>query len=329
MFISRTKRDGFGLIRRASRLTIVMLLASFVLAMAGPLYAEGTKKIVFIAGRRSHGYGSHEHKAGCLLLAKALNENVKGVKAIVYADGWPKDAAVLDDAAVVVMYGDGGGQHMVNAHLEQVNALAKKGVGLVCIHYAVEVPKGKSGDYFVDWIGGYFEAFWSVNPHWTAEFKDFPNHPTTRGVKPFAINDEWYYHMRFRKDMKGVSPILTAIPPDSTRKRKDGPHSNNPTVRSRLGLSEHVAWACERPDGGRGFGFTGGHFHWNWGNDQFRKLMLNAIVWSAKLDVPQDGVTSKSLTVEDLKANQDYGPPKKFSDERIQKMLDGWAKSDK
>ena len=50
--------------------------------------------------------------------------------------------------------------------------LAKQGVGIVCLHYGVEVPKGEAGDKFLDWIGGYFETDWSVNPHWTANFKE-------------------------------------------------------------------------------------------------------------------------------------------------------------
>ena len=36
-----------------------------------------------------------------------------------------------------------------------------------------------------------------------------------------------------------------------------------------------VAWAVKRPNGGRGFGFTGGHFFDNWRNDSFRKMALN------------------------------------------------------
>ena len=36
-------------------------------------------------------------------------------------------------------------------------------------------------------------------------------HPTARGVKPFVIKDEWYYHMRFVEGMKGVTPILSAV----------------------------------------------------------------------------------------------------------------------
>ena len=30
-------------------------------------------------------------------------------------------------------------------------------------------------------------------------------------------------------------------------------------------------WTIERPDGGRGFGLTGGHTHANWANDDFRR----------------------------------------------------------
>ncbi len=283
-----------------------------------------TKKIVFIAGRQSHGFGAHDHQAGCMLLAKAVNENVPGAKAVVFTGGWPKDDAALDDADCIVMYGDGGGGHMVMKKLERMADIAKKGTGIVCIHYAVEVPKGDAGDFFVDWIGGYFEAHWSVNPHWTAAFKELPNHPVARGVRPFAINDEWYYHMRFRGDMKGVTPILTAVPPDSTRQRGDGPHSGNPTVRARLGKSEHVAWTAERPDGGRGFGITGGHVHWNWGHDDFRKLVLNAVVWCAKMEVPESGVSSKSLTPDDLLANHDEKVPDNFDKTRIEKMFAEW-----
>ena len=51
-----------------------------------------------------------------------------------------------------------------------------------------------------------------------------------------------------------------------------------------------MAWAAEREGGGRGFGFTGGHDHWNWGDPNFRKVVLNAIVWCAHGEVPKDGV---------------------------------------
>ena len=132
------------------------------------------------------------------------------------------------------------------------------------------------------------------------------NHPITRGVKPFFINDEWYFHMRFRDDMRGVVPILSALPPDSARGKEgeNDAHHGNPDVQKRKGMSEVLAWAAERPKGGRGFGFTGGHNHKNWGNDDQRKLVLNALVWVSKLDVPEVGVNS-SVTEEELQQNLD------------------------
>jgi len=70
------------------------------------------------------------------------------------------------------------------------------------------------------------------------------------------------------------------------------------------GLTQHLAWAAERPHGGRGFGYTGGHYHTNWGNDDARKLVLNGILWIAHVDVPTNGVTS-TVTEEQLQANLD------------------------
>ena len=271
---------------------------------------KGKKKIVFMAGHRSHGYDAHEHRAGCMLLAKQLNKHMgEAVEASVHlAKDWPGNFEVLKDADAIVFYCDGGGGHMANQHLDGLDVKLKDGCGLACLHYGVETPKGKSGDKFLDWIGGYFEGNWSVNPHWEADFKELPKHAITRGVKPFKILDEWYFHMRFQKDMRGVTPILSAHPPKNTMSRGDGHHSGNPHVRKAVenGEIQHVAWAYERPNGGRGFGFTGGHFHRNWGHDDFRKVVLNAITWCAKAEVPEGGVPSDKITDADLDENQDY-----------------------
>jgi len=207
-------------------------------------------------------------------------------------------------------------------HLDQVAALMKKGVGLACFHYAVVVPKGPAGDRLKAWLGGYFETGWSVNPIWVAEFKRLPPHPITRGVRPFRLRDEWYYHMRFVEGMRGVVPILTAVPPDETRLRPDGPFSGNPHVRARMGMPEHVAWAYERPDGGRGFGFTGLHWHWNLAQDDFRRLLLNALVWVAGGEVPEGGVPSERPTVEELTQGLDEPPPKNWDPAALREMIE-------
>lgn len=283
--------------------------------------SNSKRKVLFLAGAPSHGYGAHDHLAGCMLLAKSLDESKLPIESRVSHYDWPQDEQLFDGVNCVVIYGDGGTGHMALAHLKELEALAKKGVGIVCLHYAVEVPPGGAGKEFLDLLGGYFEINWSVNPTWQAKFAKLPEHPITRGVKPFKIDDEWYYHMRFRDDMKGVTPILTALPPPESLSRPDGTHSGNPAVRAAIARKEaqHVAWAVERDDGGRGFGFTGGHFHWNWTNPNFRKLVLNAIVWCAKVDVPPDGVQDKPKTMADMEANHDEPVPANFDREAIRK----------
>ncbi len=177
--------------------------------------AADTAKVVLVAGRPSHGPGDHEFNAGCKLLAKCLAQ-VPGIEPVVVTGGWPKDESVFDGARTLVFFMDGGGGHpMIKGnHLETLQKLMDKGVGLVCLHYAVEVPNGEPGDKFLDWIGGYYESGYSTNPHWTADIQSLPRHSITRGVKPFAVRDEWYFNIRFRPSLKGVVPIVVAKPDD-------------------------------------------------------------------------------------------------------------------
>jgi type 1 glutamine amidotransferase len=275
---------------------------------AGVAPAAENAKIVFLAGPPSHGPGDHEHRAGCLLFKSCLDK-FPSVTSEVYSNGWPQNPeAAFAGAATVVIYSDGGGGHpfLRGDRLKTIGELMKQGVGLVCLHYAVEPTKEAGEKEFLDWIGGCFETDRSVNPTWRPDFKPLPTHAITRGVSAPNLNDEWYFYMRFRDGMTGVVPILSAVPPASTMSRPDGAHEGNPAVREAVkrGEPQIVAWACERPDGGRGFGFTGGHYHKNWGNDNFRTLVLNAILWTAKVEVPAAGVVSK-VTQEELKQNLD------------------------
>ncbi|MCC6233618.1 MAG: ThuA domain-containing protein [Verrucomicrobiales bacterium] len=267
-------------------------------------------KIVLIAGSVSHGAGEHEFKAGCSLLASKLN-TLPGLRADVHFNGWPTEASAFDGASAVFIYCDGGDGHPAirPERLKILADLMAKGVGLGTCHYGVEVPKGDPGDAWLRWTGGYFETFWSVNPHWDADILKLPEHPITRGVKPFKIRDEWYYHMRFPEGMKGVTPLLSALPPKETLERPNGPHSGNPHVRAAVerGEAQHLMWCTERPDGGRGFGFTGGHFHRNWAQDDFRKVVLNGLLWIAKREVPAGGVVS-TVSADELKLNLDAKP---------------------
>jgi len=239
------------------------------------------KKIVLVAGRQSHGPGEHEFFAGSAILMNLLKQT-PGIWPVMARDGWPKNEKIFDGAAALVFYMDGGGGHPVikPEHMSRIQGLLDKGAGWVNLHYAVEYPK-EPGKKVLSWMGGYYEAGYSINPHWDASIRELPKHPITSGVKPFVIRDEWYYNMRFVEDMKNVTPILTAIPPDGTRA--------TPAAKMYPGRPEHLAWAFERPDGGRSFGFTGAHFQRNWADENFRRVVVNAILWSAKDDIPAGG----------------------------------------
>jgi hypothetical protein len=264
---------------------------------------KDVKKIVFIADAGTHGGpGNHEFKAGAIYIARTLNAHYSNCFAVVHLNTkWPKDLSHAD--CVIVLLNHGGKA----AEDKAVQAAMERGAGFMAIHYGVEVNKGKQGANFLKWMGGYFEPYWSVNPFWVPKFDNIPKHETTRGVKPFSVNDEWYYHMRFVDDMKGVTPILSAVAPvETVSKRwdgkKPGSHNGNEAVLEavKAGKPQHVAWAFERADGGRGFGFTGYHNYKNLENDSFRTLLLNAAAWTAKLEVPADGIPTKTLTKQDL-----------------------------
>jgi hypothetical protein len=266
--------------------------------------AKDVKRIVFIADTATHGpRGNHEFVAAAMYFARRINADYPGAYAVVhlYSKGKsevPKDLKHAD--TIIVLLNHAG--PVVN---DEVQTAIDRGVGFAAIHYGVEVDKGKQGQQYLKWLGGYFEPFWSVNPFWTPEFKDFPTHEITRGVKPFSINDEWYYHMRFVDKMEGVTPILAALPPLSTVQgdgKKASSHGGNPDVYEdvKAGNKQVVAWAYERPDKGRAFGFTGLHKHSNLGDDNFRRVLLNALVWVSKLEVPAEGVASQPLSRQDL-----------------------------
>ena len=296
------------------------ILASILILLLGALsVAEETpKKLVLIAGRPSHPPRMHEFNAGVQLLAKSLAD-VSSVKTEVVLNGWPKDEKVFEGAAAVVFYMDGGGKHEAvqegRRRLDLIDGWAKRGVGIGCMHYGVEVVPDQAGAEFQRWIGGHYEHMHSCNPIWEPKFNEFLDHPITRGVKPFAIKDEWYFNMRFvagldgnkvaEKDGLKFTPILVASPSDDVR---NGPYvypqGPYPHIQAAKGRAEAMMWAVERPDGGRGFGFTGGHFHDNWGNDQFRKVVLNGLVWLTKAEVPTGGIESK-VSPDDLNAHLD------------------------
>lgn len=288
------------------------LFIPLLLALLSPLFMaakdKDPKKIVFIAGNRSHASGEHEFYAGCKLLAKALNEQSGlNVEATVLRADWPeKDKPILDEADTVVIYADATSAH--RGEWEYLDSLAKKGVGMVFMHYAVH-PSAEIGEkYYRPWIGAAMESGWSVNPHWVADLNFLRSHEISNGVpENVTVLDEWYYNMRFIEERDQVLDLATAVPTRENMHRYINMWNKHGV--EGLDKEQTLMWGYERPDnGGRGIGFTGGHYHHAWAIDGLRTAVLNAIIWSAGMDVPDGGVKSKPLTEDEFNANlDDYG----------------------
>jgi hypothetical protein len=319
-------RHPLTLVRSRPWLFLLVVGSAALAALSGGLRAEQTgKRIVLIAGRPSHPPGMHEFRAGTMLMQKAL-AGVPNLRVDVYTNGWPSkmvegkpvdDHAALDGADAVLIYADGGKGHpaLQNDRAKVIDALAARGAGLGFAHYAVEVPTGPAGgDAMHRWNGGFYEHLYSVNPMWAPKYDTLPNHPVTRGVGPFSTHDEWYFNMRWTEDAAAkarVRPLLVAKPSDAVRGgpyvSPRGPYEH---IVAASGRDETMMWVYERPDGGRSFGFTGGHTHANWGDANQRRIMLNALLWIAKIEVPAGGVVDR-ITDADLTMNLDEKPQKR------------------
>ena len=242
-------------------------------------------------GPGGHPAGTHEYELSVRLLKRCLEtaSNVSGVKAEVHFGGWPRDAKTLDDADTIVVLSDGADRNeqdhplLVGDRLQVLKKQMDRGCGLVAIHWTVFVPRQHGGDEFLEWIGGYFDyESGSAANKWFSKIQtaDQPV-PARRGRPPDLPWAQAVFAARRVLLQHSFSTERSAAGADSEDAR-------SPASRA----SRSVAWAVERAGGGRGFGFTGGHFFDNWGVDEFRRMVLNAILWTAHVEVPADGVQS-------------------------------------
>lgn len=280
------------LLRLVSLLAVTVIVS--VQAVAAP--ADARKKIVLIAGKKSHGpLGNRIHDYGwSVMLLKALLDQSsirEQVRTETHLDGWPQDERTLEDADTIVIISDGRdgpvGQEALHlaspARVAFMERLMKRGCGLVTFHFSTFAPE-QYREQVLRWCGGYFQWETDGKRLWYSAIKvldtdvTLPSltHAIARGVKPFHLKEEFYYNLRFASGDARLTPLLSV-----------------PALPGREPDGRHVAWAVQREDGGRGFGTSCGHFYDNWKNDDFRKLMLNGIAWSARVELPPGGVESR------------------------------------
>ena len=271
---------------------IVGTLLILLFAYAATTYAkqtrpgQTTKTIVLIGGPRTQGPAEHDHPNGIRVLQTIL-ESSPDIKAFnlrveAYPDGWPVDDAAFDNAATAIWYFDGLQSHpMMNAERRARFAkLMARGVGLVALHQASTLMPDDKDIPLTDWLGGARYGMFD-RTYESVAFQP-ANHPVSRGVGSFTLHDEFYPTVRFPSDSRSV-PILSGTFYVEIENGKPRP--------LRIDIKP-AAWAFERPNGGRGFSFTGLHDLVNLDHPQLRRLLLNAIVWTAQMEVPSTGIRS-------------------------------------
>lgn len=222
--------------------------------------------VVLLGNAASLKNGQHDYPSGVDFLATELRKT-PGVRTAEVKDGWPSDPAVFEGARCVVFYMDGGGKQPTAdpERLAALEALAAKGVGIVHLHQMVDYPKPVA-DRARALLGGVWIKGTGARGHWDGAFTSFPEHPIVRGVAPFTENDGYLYRISFVDGLQGVTPLLRTSPPNAKLQ----------------GNEDVVAWAYDRPSGGRSFVFTGCHEHKLWSVDGLRRFTLNGILWAAK-----------------------------------------------
>jgi hypothetical protein len=260
------------------------------------------KSVLFIAGNTKHRHGFHEYKAGCILLADALNTSGLPIEAKVHWYGWPEDESIFDAVDACIIYADGGGEF--GEKYEFLHQKVKAGMGIMFMHYGVHPTKEVGEKYYNPWIGGFYDDEFSVNPSWVAEMTPKAGHPVSRGLsKPIRAYDEFYYNLSFDKSCNHCYPLATAIPTKKNVIRYGSSKFWNRQAEEQLGTAQALLWCKDPKQGARGAGFVGGHYHRNWAIDDYRTLILNTIAWVTRVEVPANGVPSQPITLEKLNIN--------------------------
>jgi glyoxylase-like metal-dependent hydrolase (beta-lactamase superfamily II)/type 1 glutamine amidotransferase len=250
------------------RSAFVLLLLSCLLALspiaAGAEVANG--KVLLIGKQPDHPYGSHMYLHTARMLGECARLN--GLEPVV-SDGWPKDRALLQDVKTIVVYTTPAAEYLLDApHRDEVVRLLQDGVGLVTIHWASSVlmqDLDRLGESWMAFLGGTWISNVGLSTD-TAELIQLDaRHPICRGWSNYELHDEYYLNPRISN---AAAPLL-----EVTTK----------------GQKVVVGWAFERPGGGRSYGTTLGHFYNNFEREAFRKTIVNAILWTAGAEVPNQG----------------------------------------
>lgn len=232
------------------------------------LKADQKAKVLFIGKQPDHPFGTHMYLHTSEILAKCLKKN--GEIETIVSDGWPKDQKVLEGVSTIVVYATPAAEFLLDSpYRDQVIKKLDEGTGLVTIHWASSVFENnldRLGPIWMSYMGGTWVSNVGLHTGNSPLKQLSPKHPICNGWKEYELHDEYYLNPTITEQ---ATPLLEVTAPDK------------PVI---------VGWAFEREkNDGRSFGTTLGHFYENFQREPFRKMVVNAILWTAHVDLPKEG----------------------------------------
>ena len=234
--------------------------------------AESKPRRLLIAGQGPDGHPptTHEFMPGATVLAELLKPYKDLQTTVVNADEpWTDGPKLIDQADGIVMLVTQGAQwmQMEPQRHAALKRLAARGGAIVALHWSVGAKDAKYIQGQLKLLGATRGGPQRKYLVLATELKRVvPAHPIFSGIGDIKVYDEIYYAL---DRVPGIQPLFTA--------RIDG-------------KDEMAAWSWERSDGGRSFGFVGLHFHSNWQLPEYRRFLVQGVLWSLKLPIPSGGV---------------------------------------
>jgi len=242
-------------------------VVAMIFSAAASGRADEQVKVLFIGKQPDHPFATHMYLHTGEMLGRCLK--LSGSIETVVSDGWPKDATTLNDVDTIVLYMTPAAEFLLDGpHRAEFEAMMKRGVGLVTLHWASSVHQknfDRLGSTWMGFLGGTWVSNVGLHTGKSPLRQLAPEHPICRGWEEYELHDEYYLNPTISEKATPIVQVMAA---------------DKPVV---------VGWAFERPDGGRAFGTTLGHYYRNFQREPFRRMIVNAILWTAKFDVSAEG----------------------------------------
>ncbi|MFP6769745.1 MAG: ThuA domain-containing protein [Planctomycetaceae bacterium] len=254
-------------------LVLSSIVSSMSATAAKPSPQKPLRLLLLWHSPDGHPRATHEYQAGMRIIAKALQPNRNLQAILVHANSpWPKGPELLDGADGAALFVSEGAKWISDdpKRLAAFQRLARRGGGLAGLHWGIGTRKAEPIAAYLALLGGCHggpdRKYSVVTARATPATA---GHPVLRGIRPFEVRDEFYYRLKFSRPAKTIIPLLR-VPID--------------------GRDETVAWSWQRSDGGRSFGFSGLHFHENWKRIEYRRLVVQGILWTLGQSIPEKGL---------------------------------------